>query len=113
MTFIRMLGGALGVNMLAIILDNRTDHYAAQMAVSQVDTTGATGQLLDNVTSMLAREGVSTFERAPYAMIYFEDVIVARASALSFQDGYLALAVAFGVATLCALSLVGVRRGST
>lgn len=50
--------------MLAIILDNRTDHYAAQMAVTQVDTTGSTGQLLDNVTSVLASEGVSTFERA-------------------------------------------------
>ena len=112
MNFIRMLGGALGVNALAIILDNRTAHYAAQMAVTQVDTTGATGQLLGSVTGVLAREGVSTFERVPYAMIYLEDVIVARASALSFQDGYLALAVAFGVATLCALSLVGVRRES-
>ena len=38
-------------------------------------------------------------------MIYLGDVIAARAEALSFQDGYLALAVAFGLATLCALSL--------
>ena len=39
------------------------------------------------------------------AMVYLGDVISARAEALSFQDGYLALAVAFGLATLCALSL--------
>ncbi len=39
------------------------------------------------------------------AVIYLGDVIAARAEGLSFQDGYLARAVAFGLATLCALSL--------
>ena len=41
-------------------------------------------------------------------MVYLRDVISAGASALSLQGGYLMLA--FGIATLCALSLAGVSR---
>ena len=105
MTFIRMLGGALGVNFLAIVLDVRTAYYFDYFAATQTTMSGATRELVDGVTGILAQQGVSAAERVPYAMVYLADVVHARANALSFQDGYLVLAMAFTVATVCALTL--------
>ena len=65
--------------------------------------------MIDGVVGLLAQQGVSSADRWPMAMVYLGDVISARAEALSFQDGYLALAVAFSLATLCALSLARSR----
>ena len=109
MNFLRMLGGAFGVNFLAMILDDRADHYAELFTASQTAGAGTTQALVDGVVGLLAQQGVSSAERWPMAMVYLGDVIAARAEALSFQDGYMALAVAFCLATLCALTLAGNR----
>ena len=105
MNFMRMLGGAFGVNFLAMILDSRADYYAESFTATQTAANDTTRDLIDGVVGLLAQGGVSSADRLPMAMIYLGDVISARAEALSFQDGYLALAVAFGLATLCALTL--------
>ena len=109
MNFIRMLGGAIGVNFLAIILDGRTAFYTESFTAAQTTLTGPTREMVEGVVGMLSTEGMSAYERVPYAMIYLGDVIAARASALSFQDGYLALAVAFGISSVCALTLARER----
>ena len=105
MNFMRMLGGAFGVNFLAMILDSRADYYAELFTATQTAANDTTRGLIDGVVDLLAQGGVSSADRWPMAMVYLGDVISARAEALSFQDGYLALAVAFVLATLCALSL--------
>ncbi len=105
MTFIRMMGGALGVNCLAMVIDTRTAHYSNVMAASQTTLTGTTDGLVDGVVGVLAERGLSSAEQLPYAMLYLNDVIEAQATALAFQDGYLMLAIAFSIATLLALSL--------
>ena len=110
MNFIRILGGALGVNCIAITLDMRSAHYFDQLAATQQTLSGATSSLIDAVTGLLARDGVPLVQRLPYALAYLEEMIAARADALSFQDAYLALAAIFGLATLCALTLS--RRGA-
>ena len=105
MNFIRMLGGAMGVNCVAMVLDARAAYYADLLAATQTSMSGATGGLVDGVVSLLAYGGVSSAEQLPYALIYLGDVIAARAHAMSFRDGYLTLAVAFSVATVFALTL--------
>ena len=105
MTFIRMMGGALGVNCLAMVIDTRTAHYSDVMATSQTTLTGTTDGFVDGVVGVLAERGLSSAEQLPYAMLYLNDVIEAQATALAFQDGYLMLAIAFSIATLLALSL--------
>ena len=75
-----------------------------RLAATQTGAGDVTGALLDSVVGMLAREGVYAAERLPYAMVYLRNMIGAQADALSFQDGYLALAVAFAVATGFALT---------
>ena len=105
MTFIRMMGGAMGVNCLAMVLDNRTAYYSDVLARSQTALTGTTDGLVRGVVNVLAERGLSSAEQLPYAMIYLNDVVVAQATVLAFQDGYLVLAIAFSIATLLALSL--------
>ena len=105
MNFIRMLGGAMGVNCIAIILDIRAAYYFDLFAATQTAITGATQSLVEGVGNLLVQEGLSSAERIPYAMFYLGRVVAARADALSFQDGYLTLAIAFSVATIFALTL--------
>lgn len=105
MNFIRMLGGALGVNCIALTLDLRSAHYFDRLAATQQTLSGTTRSLVDGMAGLLAHEGVPLAQRLPYALAYLEEMIAARADALSFQDGYLALALLFGLATLCALTL--------
>jgi predicted MFS family arabinose efflux permease len=105
MNFIRMMGGAMGVNALAIILEQRAAHHADTLAATQTVEGGATSELLAGVVDMLARGGVPAADRLPMAMIYLGDIIEARANSLAYQDGYMALVIAFSVATLCALTL--------
>ena len=110
MNFIRMLGGAIGVNAIAILLDTRATYYADHFASTQVSMDGTTQGFIDGVVNVLSHQGASSAERLPYAMIYLGDMITARAHALSFQDAYLALAVAFILATMTALTMAKVRR---
>ena len=105
MNFIRMLGGAMGVNCIAITLDLRSAHYFDRFVTTQQSLTGATRTLVDGIADRLGHGGVPPSERLPHALAYLQDVVAAGADALSFQDAYLALAVAFGLATLCALTL--------
>ena len=105
MNFIRMMGGAMGVNCVAMVLDSRAAYYADLLTATQTSLSGTTQGLLNGVVNLLAHQGVSSAERLPYALLYLGDVIAARAHAMSFRDGYLMLAVAFTLATLVALTL--------
>ena len=105
MNFIRMLGGAMGVNCIAITLDMRSAHYFDLLVTTQQELSGATGALLDGVADLFARYGIPLTERLPHALVHLQEMVAASANALSFQDAYLALAVAFGLASLCALTL--------
>ena len=105
MNFIRMLGGAMGVNCIAITLDTRSAHYFDLLATTQQSLSGATRAMVDGVAEMFGKGGVPMAERTPHALAYLQETIAAGADALSFQDAYLVLAVAFGLATLCALTL--------
>ena len=107
MTFIRMLGGAMGVGCLAIILEMRMLFHSDAITATQDAESGTTGGLLSSVVDLLARGGVSAAEQWPYAYIYLGEMIAAHADSMAFRDGYLVLAVAFAVATLCALTLAG------
>lgn len=105
MTFIRMMGGAIGVNLLAIVLDNRTAHYSTMLSSTQTSLTGATGELVDQVQNVVGGGGLAEMQGQAYGMGYMSQVIEANAMVMAFQDGYLMLAIAFAVATVLALSL--------
>ena len=105
MNFVRMLGGALGVNCIAITLDMRSAHYFDLLVATQQSLSGTTRAMVEGVAELFGQSGIPPAERMPHALAFLREAISAGADALSFQDAYLVLAVAFGLATLCALTL--------
>ena len=110
MNFIRMLGGAIGVNLIAIVLETRANYYADHFTATQTSLNGSTGSAIESLVNVLSVDGISSTERLPYAMTYLGQMITAKANVLAFQDAYLVLAVAFILATLLALTMAKVGR---
>jgi hypothetical protein len=84
-----------------------SDHLAA----TQTLTNPETAVLLDRVGAVLSdQQGIGPFEQSLLALHYLGQVITAQAQALAFQDGFMLLAIGFGVAGVSALALAGKRR---
>ena len=110
LTFIRMMGGAMGVNTLAIVLETRTARHADFFAATQTSETGATAELLYPVVELLARQGLTYSEQWSYAYIYLGRMIAGQADSLSFQDAYMVLTIGFAFAIVVSvLTLSGER----
>ena len=108
LTFIRMMGGAMGVNCLAIVLDHRTARHGEFYVATQTAESGATADVLFPVMDLLAEQGLTYGEQWSMAYLYLGRMVAAQASSLAFQDAYMVLTVAFGVAiTITILTLRG------
>jgi DHA2 family multidrug resistance protein len=111
LNFTRMLGGSIGVNMLAVIVDQRSAHHAAQLTQTQTWDNQTTQVLLGRLDGLLAKGGLGGVEAAAAHLDYLGRMIMAKATWLAFQDGFLVVAVAFFVATLLALPLTRAEAG--
>lgn len=107
LTFIRMLGGAMGVNCLALVLDHRTARHGEFYAATQTAESGATADVLFPVMDLLAEHGLTYGEQWSMAYLYLGRMVAAQASSLAFQDAYMVLTVAFAVAI--AITIVALR----
>ncbi len=96
--FSRQLGGAFGVNLLAIFLERRTEFHADALAVTQSGDNATTAELLKQLARSLHASGLPDFQQIPAALAYLGQMIVAQASTLAFQDGFLIVTVIFLVA---------------
>ncbi|MSP48364.1 MAG: DHA2 family efflux MFS transporter permease subunit [Alphaproteobacteria bacterium] len=105
LNFTRMLGAAVGVNVLAVIVDQRTASHATQLTQTQTWDNQTTQLLLDQLDTLLAKGGLAGVEATATHLDYLGRVIMAKANWLAFQDGFLAVAVAFVVAMLLAVPL--------
>ena len=110
LAFVRMLGGAMGVNCLAIVLEIRTARHTDFFAATQTGETGATAAVLYPIVELLARQGLSVSEQWSYAYIYLGRMIAGQADSLSFQDAYMVLTIGFALAVVVSvLTLSGER----
>ncbi|MBW6398869.1 DHA2 family efflux MFS transporter permease subunit [Roseomonas sp. HJA6] len=99
--FARQFGGAMGVNLLSIILERRTQFHV--QALNDTQTGGpATRALLDQVERLLAQDGVAEPLRQAAAENFLSQMLLSQASMLAFRDSFLA------VALICAAALVPV-----
>ncbi len=107
LTFIRMMGGAMGVNCLALVLDHRTARHGDFYAATQTAESGATADVLFPVMDLLAEHGLTYGEQYSMAYHYLGRMVAAQASSLAFQDAYMVLTMAFAVAI--AITIVALR----
>ena len=98
--FARQFGGAMGVNLLSILLERRTQFHA--QALSDTQTGGATRELLREVERILAEGGVAEGARQAMAQEYLGQMVLSQASMLAFRDSFLAVAAG------CMLALIPV-----
>ena len=105
LNFMRMLGASVGVNVLAVIVDQRSASHAAQLTQTQTWDNQTTHLLLGKLDGLLARGGLGGVEAKAGHLEYLGKVITAKANWLAFQDGFLVVAFAFMIAMLLAIPL--------
>ena len=98
--FLRTLGGAFGVNYLAISTDQLTVLYQSRLAPSQSEGNAATMEYLELLRQLLENAGLAETIREPTALFYLGQVVAKQSLMLAYRDGFLLLAIAGFVAIL-------------
>src|SRR5690606_37216793 len=98
--FIRQLGGAFGVNLLAVFLERSTVMHAAPFAAPQASDNPATMSLLSHVDGTMQALGPPDFQQVPAAISFLSQTIAIQANTAAFRDGFLMVAFVFIIALL-------------
>ena len=104
--FIRMTGGAIGVNALAIYMDSRIAGHGHELLISQTADNFVSTDLRDRLFMFLETTGLPVGERLGLAEGYLRDVLSLKAHELAFQDGHIALALFFLAGAFTAVPLL-------
>ena len=99
--FARQFGGAIGVNLLSILLERRTQFHAQAITATQ-QGDGTMQEYLRQVEGLLAQGGIADGLGRAMAQDHLGQAILAQASMLAFRDSFLAVAV------MCLLALIPV-----
>ena len=105
--FIRLMGGAFGVNTLVVFMEQRTEFHAISLTATQTAGNASSRELLDMVSSLLHGGGVPDAVLQPGALHYLGRVVEAQAQTMGFQDGFMVIAVVFILALIPAMMLGG------
>ena len=97
--FIRMLGAAIGTNILVVYLEFRIPLHGDAFTQTQTAISRASGEMLAQVRKLMSEAGVPEAVLDPGALHYLGDVILAQANTRGFQDTFLAL----GIFAFCGL----------
>lgn len=109
--FVRQLGGAFGVNLLAIAVERRTALYADNFAAGQTPDNGATREVLTQLTAQLGQSGASDTQRLSEALYFLGRMVYNQAAMIGFRDGFMLIAIVSALAVIPALLLgVAARR---
>ncbi|WP_029913666.1 DHA2 family efflux MFS transporter permease subunit [Pelobacter seleniigenes] len=101
--FVRQLGGAFGVNLLAVLLERRTQLYVAALTATQDGSGAATRSLLQGVGQLLSKAGLPTSQLRGGELNYLGRMIYAQGNLLSYRDSFMLVAAIFMLALLPAL----------
>jgi len=108
--FARQFGGALGVNLLSILLEQHMELHAQALTPSQDGGRAATLEFLRLSQALLRQDGVAEGDLLGGSYDYLARVVQAQAGLLAFRDSFLAVSAACLVAVLPALALRRRRR---
>jgi DHA2 family multidrug resistance protein len=92
--FLRQLGGAFGVNAVAIFISNRTSLYSDELAVSQSFTSN-TLEMTATLRELLASSGLPALYEQAATGSFLSQIIYNQASTMAYRDGFMAVGVLF------------------
>jgi EmrB/QacA subfamily drug resistance transporter len=101
--FARQFGGALGVNGLSIVLEQRTQQHAAAIVATQDGGNPVTLELRRAIETLMVQEGVPETLRLAGFEDFLGRVVLAQAQMLGFRDSFLVAGVVCAAAVLPAL----------
>ena len=105
LNFMRNLGGAIGVNVIAVTLLQRTAFFSDAFAGLQTPDNSTTQHFMSQFGHMLSQLGWP-FEMTQSGVLYLVGrSVYSQASMMAFRDVFLFIAVAFFVAMIPALLL--------
>ena len=110
LNFTRQMGGAFGINLLAINLERRTAYFSELLAATQTEANTTTQELLATVRGMLDTAGLPEITETLVATLYLGRVIATQATALAFRDTFFVFAIVSFIAVGVALALWSPRR---
>ncbi len=93
--FVRLLGGAFGVNSLVVFMEQRTEFHSIALTATQTSHNSASRELLDQVADILQQSGVAEAFHQSGSLHFLGKVIEAQANTLGFKDGFMILSVIF------------------
>ena len=98
--FARQLGGAFGVNLLAVMLERRTMFHADALAATQTPDNSATMAFLSQVANLTRAAGLPDIQQLPAAAWFLGQTVYLQASTMSYRDCFLVTAIVFAAALL-------------
>ncbi|MDA1099323.1 MAG: DHA2 family efflux MFS transporter permease subunit [Proteobacteria bacterium] len=108
--FVRLMGGAFGVNLLVVFIEQRTAFHSTALTATQTPDNAASQELLGHLSDLLAQGGVSEALVQSGSLNFLSRVIEAQANTMGFKDGFMIIAVVFVLALLPALVLGNSRK---
>lgn len=93
--FLRQLGGAFGVNLLTVALQDRISFYYDAFSSTQTSGNVVTLELLQKVRAMLAASGVPEAQQIPAAVGYLGQMIGSQAATFAYRDAFLLITLVF------------------
>ena len=109
--FFRQLGGALGTNVLSVVLDRRTFFYSDVLTSMQTAGNNATIELLRIIQQVFAQAGAGDELQNAAALHYLGRVVQAQAYTLGFRDSFVIVALVFALALIPAWIMGRTRPG--
>ncbi|HYF09077.1 MAG TPA: DHA2 family efflux MFS transporter permease subunit [Acetobacteraceae bacterium] len=108
--FTRQFGGAIGVNLLSIVLEQHIELHAQTLTATQHPGNPATMETLRMIEGLMAQDGVPDGVRQAGALDYLARIVLAQAMMLGFRDSFHISAYVFLLAMLPALFMRRARQ---
>lgn len=109
--FIRQLGGAFGVNIIAVVLEDRSLFHSAALTAMQTESNIATYDLFERMRILLSQGGLTGVPDGaidPLALQFLGQAVYAQAQMFAFRDSFLLIAA---VATLALVPILFLKGG--
>ena len=91
--FTRQLGGAFGINLLAIFLEQRIAFFSDALAASQLATNSVTTEFLYKTQKLLAQSELPEAIQQHTSILYLGRIISAQANMLAFRETFILFAI--------------------
>jgi MFS family permease len=98
--FLRTLGGAFGVNYLAISTDYGSVLYRQRLAASQTEGNATTMEYLETVRRLLGNAGLPEAIPEPSALYHLGQSVAHQALLLAYRDAFQTIAIVGCVAII-------------